>query len=132
MTPEWYREHGFELSANLSQSIIDKAEEEVWTAYVVPVLPDADPEDETMKKLFAPLAYYYLCLNNAKVTRKGTKNKTDENSTTISSPDLLIAEKASAYNAFYKIAAKATKAFEVQDILKLWLSTSVLGADFHC
>lgn len=128
MTAEWYRNHGYEISANFSDSVIAKAEKEVWDAYVVPVLPEADPEDEQMQLLFAPLAYYYLCLSNAKITRKGVKSKTDENSNTIIyNVEHLMAERASAYQAFYKIAAKCDKPFEVQDILQLWFTSAYVG-----
>ena len=133
MTSEWYRSNGFEVSANLSESRIEKAEKAVWNAYILPVIPSADLQDETLQKQLATLAYYYLCLENAKITRKGTKSKTDEHSVTISpGADQLALERTMANTAFNQIMkrADATGTGTVDDILRIWLSSTLLGDDF--
>ena len=128
MTTQWYRENGFELSANFSQPMIDKAESEVWDAYIVPVIPTADKSDTTLQEFIAPLAYCYLCLYNNKVTRKGTKEKQDDHSTSVTNKSLLI-ERTSANKAFYKMTKRddAVESFEVHDICHIWQLSPILG-----
>lgn len=128
MTAEWYREHGYEVSANLAQSIIDKAEDDVWEAYVMPIVPTADKDDETIQELLAPLSYLALCLHNAKLTRKGAKEKNDENSVTIQQQNLM-AERTNAHNAYYRLAARsdANGSFSFHDILNIWTLTPIFG-----
>ncbi len=133
MTPQWYREQGYEISANFSEAIIDKAEKEVWDAYIAPILPTADPQDETIQTILARLAYYYLCLFNNKITRKGAKTKLDENSANTENDTRKLAiERAGANNAFQQLLKLdgAQKNNNVTDILNLWLATDVLGNNF--
>ena len=129
MTVEWYRENGYEVSANMSQAVIDKAEDIVMDTYVRPVVPAATKERDDIQKILACITFYYLCLENVKVTRKGAKEKLDENSTRAVPAEYRI-EGAAAYEAFHKLPELegANRQFDVHDILYLWGLSPFFGA----
>lgn len=81
MTKEWYKTHGYNLSINIDQLAIDRAERDVMAAYVRPILHDADPEcDEEVAHCVADLAILLLMQRNISITRSGAKEKTSVNS----------------------------------------------------
>lgn len=81
MTKEWYKSHGYNMSINIDQAVIDRAEADVMAAYVRPILPDADPDgDEEVAHCVADLAYLLVMQRSIHITRSGAKEKTTSNS----------------------------------------------------
>lgn len=71
---------GYQVSTNLDQAIIDRAEADAFAAYISPILPNADREDDCIKKALADLSYLLLLQRTLRVTRGGTKEKTSQSS----------------------------------------------------
>lgn len=78
MTKEWYRAHGFAVSANIEQEAIDAAERDIVAAYIQPILPGACKEDYEI--IVANLAFLLLLQRSVKATRSGAKIKSSPNS----------------------------------------------------
>lgn len=80
MTKEQLKAMGYAVSANLDQTLIDRAEADAFAAYVSPILPNATREDEGLQKALADLTYLLLLQRTLRVTRGGTKEKTSASS----------------------------------------------------
>ena len=75
MTKEWYKAHGYQMGINGTQELIDRAEREVKAAYISPILPNADYEDDEVMQCLADLAFARVMQNTIFVTRTGAKEK---------------------------------------------------------
>lgn len=77
MTPQEYQDQGYKLSANVSQTQIDQAEEDVKAAYIVPSIGGDLPEvmTDAQRNAVMALAFLRLSQNNMTVTRSGAKAK---------------------------------------------------------
>lgn len=77
MTPQEYQEQGYKLSANISQTQIDQAEEDIKAAYIVPSIGGdlADEMTDEQRNAVMALAFLRLSQNNMTVTRSGAKAK---------------------------------------------------------
>ena len=75
MTKEWYKAHGYHIGMEGTQELIDRAEREVKAAYIDPILPSADYEDEAVMQCLADLAFARVLQNTIFVTRSGAKEK---------------------------------------------------------
>ena len=84
MTKEWYKAHGYHVGIEGTQEIVDRAEREVKAAYVLPILPDADFENEDVMQCLADLAYMRMLSLTTFVTRSGAKEKYGTNSASAS------------------------------------------------
>lgn len=71
---------GYSVSANLDQAIIDRAEADAFAAYISPIMPNAEREDECLQRALADLAFLLLLQRTLRVTRGGTKEKTSTQS----------------------------------------------------
>lgn len=80
MTKEWYKEHGYRLGLNDTQEVIDRAEREVKVAYIAPILPGADYDEDEVKQCLADLAYMRMLGIALFVTRTGAKEKHGDHS----------------------------------------------------
>ena len=80
MTKEWYKSQGYHVGLEGTQEMIDRAEREVKDAYITPILPGADFENNDVKSCLADLAYMRLLQLTLFVTRSGAKEKFGTNS----------------------------------------------------
>lgn len=84
MTKEWYMTHGYRVSTEGTQEVIDRAEREVKAAYVQPILPGADYDNKDVMQCVADLAYMRMFQITTFVTRSGAKEKYGTNSASAS------------------------------------------------
>lgn len=82
MTRDWYIQHGFKMSAQLEAKEIERAERDVETAYIEPIMSAAtdSPSEEVMQNTTANLAFLLLLQRSTFLTRAGAKMKTGYNS----------------------------------------------------
>lgn len=129
MTKEWYKAHGYNMSINIDQSAIDRAEADVMAAYVRPILPDADPEgDDEVAHCVANLCYLLVMQRNIFITRSGAKEKTTSNSM---SPDSMRMLEECAMVAAMSIKQLremegAVAGAKVTDICKIYFTTNFI------
>lgn len=129
MTKEWYISNGYAVSVNLDQSIIDRAERDALAAYIKPILPDANGTEDYVQPALADLAYTILLQRSLKATRKGSKVKTDANSTS-EGLDAALREQATMAKLSVerlKTQAGAVAGARVNDIARIYFRTSLLG-----
>lgn len=84
MTKEWYKAQGYHVGLEGTQEMIDRAEREVKVAYVLPILPDADFDNDDVKQCLADLSYMRMMQLTTFVTRSGAKEKYGSNSASAS------------------------------------------------
>lgn len=134
MTKEWYKAHGYNMSINIDQAAIDRAERDVVDAYVRPILPneeitlDEDVLKENVAHCIANLAYLLVMQRNVHITRSGAKEKTGPNSM---SPDgWRILEECSATAALsikqLRGMVGASACAKVTDICKIYFTTNFI------
>lgn len=82
MTRDWYIEHGFKVSAQLDAKEIERAESDVETAYIKPIMSVATSaaSDDVVQNTTANLAFLLLLQRSTFLTRAGAKMKTGYNS----------------------------------------------------
>lgn len=129
MTKEWYNNHGYAVSANLEQSVIDRAERDVLNNYVRPIFPNATGNEEGLKHPIADIAFLAIMQRNFKITRSGAKVKQDENSRDVDITEALREQSTLAQVAVEKMR-KMTGAIadaQVTDVLRIYFRTYLLG-----
>lgn len=77
MTAKEYRDRGYEVSMQIEQAVIDRAEREITEAYIKP-LTDKGVEDADVKEAVFALAYLRMTQQRFFATRSGGKTKTNE------------------------------------------------------
>lgn len=129
MTKEWYSQHGFAVSVNIEQSVIDRAESDAMTAYVKPIIPTADGTEEWLQPLLANITFAIILQRSLKVTRKGTKTKTDANSINEGLEAALREQSGMAKFAIEQLRKQpnAKACAKVNDIARLYYRTILLG-----
>ena len=75
MTKEWYKAQGYHVGVDCSQEMVNRAEREVKAAYILPIMPDADFDNDDVKQCLADLAYMRMMQLTTFVTRSGAKEK---------------------------------------------------------
>lgn len=75
MTPQEYIQAGYRVSAQVSQTEIDRAEADVTAAYIAKVAPDFVPQSADVKAAVMQLAVILLLRRSAVATRSGGKTK---------------------------------------------------------
>lgn len=122
MTKEWYQQNGYKLGLNFDQAQIDRAEQDVMSAYVLRILPGADPsQDQDVARTVADLAFLLLSRRNTFVTRSGAKEKTGVNSYSVSA-EASLSEMASTCKLRLEELGKkpgAVSDAKVRDICKI-------------
>lgn len=110
MTASEYRAAGYNVSANVAQSVIDGAESVVQRAYIVPIigwksLPDYN---ETERRVLASLSYLYMLQTQSVFsTRAGAKVTSIESSETAQQEQVMQ-------------AAMSRARFELEDLARLY------------
>lgn len=77
MTAQEYRARGYEVSLQLEQAVIDRAEREVAAAYIAPITDKGTDNDDVKEAVFA-LAYLRMTQQRFFATRSGGKTKTND------------------------------------------------------
>ena len=129
MTKEWYQQHGYAVSVNIDQAIIDRAEKDAMAAYVRPILPIATGTEQNVQPLLADIAFGLVLQRSLKVTRKGTKTKTSEQSTNEGIGSALAEQATCAKMAIQQLRgiSGAVADAKVNDIGRFYFRTNLLG-----
>lgn len=129
MTPTEYNAKGLNVSLHIEQAYIDRAERDVRSAYVTPILPNIQtPEPEAVADAVANLSFLLLLQRNLVETRSGAKLKTNANSQNAGAWDAIGEQ---AHTCAMKIDALrqlpgANKTAKVTDICKIYFKTNFL------
>lgn len=86
MTAEDYKNAGYRLSLQVSQTEISRAETDVISAYIKKVAPEALDTDTAVKACIMQLAFILLLIRTAVATRSGGKVKESPNLSTAGYP----------------------------------------------
>lgn len=126
MTASDYKTAGYGLSQLIDQAIITRAEKDVVSAYLVPLLGHTPTEQEKaaepVKSAFMGLSFLLVQQRSATATRSGAKLKLAEQSTTPSYDDLLRQNAPIIVAYLNKIDADAYK--KVSDICRVFFTTN--------
>lgn len=104
MTAQDYVDAGYELSKNIEQKIIDKAEADVIQAYVVPIL-GSDETEEIEAEVMA-LAYCLMLRRTANKTRYGTEQKSNPYGIQANNANLMMEIQGHAFPAIKSLREK--------------------------
>lgn len=130
MTPQDYKNKGFELSLNLNQSVIDRAESDVIRSYVTPILPTYQSSDEDVKSCIMNFAFLLILQRTTvKATRAGAKEKNDAYGITASTENRLQECALSAHSSLEVLRKKegANAKAEIYDICGVYFQTNFIG-----
>lgn len=120
-------QRGYRVSVNTDQALIDRAEREVYEAYIAPILPSSTMDDEEVASALMELAYVRMCaISNAVVTKSGAKEKTSASSVSADYESIAAVHRPVCkmrINAL-RLLPGATKDAKVNDILKLYYKTN--------
>ena len=79
MTPAEYQSAGFLLSSLINQKIIDRAENDIINAYILPICPNLPSTSDLYKKAVMTLSFMLMCKRaNVFMTRSGSKEKENQ------------------------------------------------------
>lgn len=128
LSKEDFKNAGFDVSINVEQSIIDRAETDIETSYIAPILKAGDAtkaEDCTLRNARLNLVYLLLLQRSNHVTRAGAKMKFTAQSSTPSGWDVL-AEMASTCDLYITRLMEQTgvKKAVYNDICKIYFKTN--------
>lgn len=126
MSADDYKQAGFKLSVQMSQTEIDRAENDIRFAYFGGV----DESTELYSAALMNLVFLLLLQRNTSVTRSGAKQKTSPQSVSVSDA-ALIREQAKAAAMYYKAwrtdAVSEYTLGAVTDICGLYFRTYLFG-----
>lgn len=126
MTKEMYILLGYRVSINIDQALIDRAERDVYDAYIAPILPSSTIDDEEITVSLMELAYVRMCaIANAVVTKSGTKEKTSASSVSADYESIAALHRPVCKMRIeaLRLMPSAIKDAKVNDILKLYYKT---------
>lgn len=125
MNVQDYKAAGYGLSQLIDQAVVTRAENEVITAYIEPLLghvPTANERDtEPIKTAIMSLAFLLIQERNSTVTRAGAKNKLSEQSSTPTIEDVIRQNAPACQTALRKIDEYAHR--KCNDICRVFFST---------
>lgn len=127
MTKEIYQQNGHRLSINIDQALIDRAEREVYDAYIKPILPSSTIEDEAIAIALMDLACARVCaISYGVITRSGAKEKTSASSVSADYERLMAEYRPVCKMRIdeLRLRSEAIKDAQVNDILKLYFKTN--------
>lgn len=129
MTKEWYKSKGYNLSINIDQAMIDKAERDAFIAYVKPILPTVEIDAEDIADELSELAFMLLLRRTLVVTRSGTKEKTNSNSQNAREWQALSEQAVEAAWAVELLRKRdgAVKDAEVTDIASIYFKSNFIS-----
>lgn len=100
-----YRQAGFLVSIHIEQAIIDRAERDIYQAYIEPIAPTADIyEDGAAKECLMQMTNLLVLQRSVFTTRSGAKEKTTPQSNTAYRWDILSQEATTATMKLKRLA----------------------------
>ena len=127
MTKEYYMQRGYRVSVNTDQALIDRAERDVYEAYIAPILPSSTMDDDDVAAALMELAYVRMCaISNAVVTKSGAKEKTSASSVSADYESISAVHRPVCKMRIeaLRLMPSAIKDAKVNDILKLYYKTN--------
>lgn len=126
MTKDQYQDAGFRLSLQIEQADIDRAENEVKTAYIAPITTDYTTE--LAKSAIMNLAFLWLLQHSIFATRAGAKTVNITSANTPANDDVL---RQCAWDCHYALEALKQSIdkddVEVLDICRIYFKTNYFG-----
>ena len=123
-----YKAAGYGLSQLIDQAVITRAENDVLSAYIVPLLGHAPTEEERtaepVKTALMSVSFLLIQQRSATATRAGAKSKLSEQSNTPSYDDLLRQSAPSCIAALEKVNPAKQPYKECSDICRLFFTTN--------
>lgn len=120
-------QRGYRVSVNTDQALIDRAEREVYEAYIAPILPSSTMDDDEVAAAMMELSYVRMCaISNAVVTKSGAKEKTSASSVSADYESISSVHRpvCKMRISALRLLPGATKYAKVNDILKLYYKTN--------
>ena len=130
MTRDWYVQHGFKMSAQLDANEIDRAESDVETAYIKPIMNAATdaPSSSVVENTTANLAFLLLLQRSTFLTRLGAKMKTGYNSQSATDWEQLQDAATTCHMWLEKMKDEAGAADpKIVDICKIYFKTNYIS-----
>ena len=129
MTKQWYLERGYKLSAQIEEAEIARAEADVVSAYISPIVGTVNVSTEIRENAVGGLAFLLLLQRSIFATRAGAKVKTGYNSQDASAWDVLQQEASACHLALETLRKQpgANAEAEVCDICKIYFKTNFIA-----
>ena len=127
MTIEWYIEHGFDISAQLSAEVLKRAEDNIIKCYLLPIVDGVPNYDEDLyTEALANLTFLLLAQQNMKVTRAGAKVKETDTSDTVAPYEIAPAYYELCYKALYDLCESTGRSEfpKMQDVCRLFYKSN--------
>lgn len=127
MTPQEYRQAGFNVSLHIDTAFIERAEAAVWDNYIKPIAPSADKTTKQIKVAIMLLSYMFILQNSTVATCSGAKKKDNENggaSVDITRQLEELGKQACSVIDRLKERPDAVKGAECVDILGIYFKTN--------
>lgn len=127
MTKQWYIEHGYKLSSLIDDAEVARAEADVVTAYVEPIVGDKIIPAEVRQETIGALSFLLLLQRNVFATRAGAKLKTGYNSTGADAWEVLQQEAQTCHlklQSLRRIVGSSDA--KVLDICKIYFETNFI------
>lgn len=128
MTRNWYIEHGYKLSSLIDEAEIARAEADVVTAYIEPIVGEKTIPAETRQDVIGNLAFLLLLQRNVFATRAGAKTKTGYNSADADAWAVIAQEAGSCHVKLEKLkSVVGGSSTEVVDICKIYFKSNFIS-----
>ena len=123
-----YKVAGYALSQLIDQAVVTRAENDVCTAYIVPLLghepTQAERGTEPVKTALMALSFLLVQQRSATATRAGAKFKLSEQSTSPTYDDLLRQNAPTCVSALQAIDASKEPYKVCKDICRIFFTTN--------
>lgn len=128
-----YKAAGYALSQLIDQAVVTRAENEVCTAYIAPILGHTPTQEEMsaepVKTAVMALSFLLVQQRSATATRAGAKTKLSEQSMSPSYDDLLRQNAPTCANALQAIDASKEPYKVCKDICRIFFTTNYFYAN---
>lgn len=124
MTVQDYKNKGFLVSAMITESYLQKCEEEIITAYIKPFGELSEEAKVIAEKATMNLTYLLICQRNTIATRGGGKEKTTLNSYAPNAESKINELSKTCDLWLRELGVKCGKFAEVNDICKIYFITN--------
>ena len=123
MTPKDYQDNGYKVSLQTEQAVIDRVEDEVKTAYILPLVGEYNAQDADHRKALMCLTFIGLSQAQCFATRSGGKDKNANESITATF-ESINAECAHRANC---LLSKLGNVAKCDDIYRIYFNTNFIN-----